>query len=608
MNKTININLGGLLFHVNDDAYQLLNDYLLSLKNHFSTEKGADEIMNDIEIRFAELFQKKILPTKSTINMADVQEAISAMGKPENFNYDENQTHQAKRSYVNNSTQKRFFRDPDERVIGGVCSGLAHYFGISVYVIRIFLLLLIFAGFSGVLIYFILWAVLPAARSTSEKLAMKGQAANIDNIQRQFNNEIHDVNNKYANKSAMDNVNDTFRNVFGVMGNIIKFLFKGFAILFLAFISIIGLVLFAFIVNNLFSSTPFLNFSDSGVQYIPSFFHINSIFDTPSQAWMARLGILFCIGIPVFLAIYHCIRLLVGAKSNSYITRTSLLFWLLGVLFSIISINTIFKIFKVKNSANQVLNLTNSNKTWHLKMNMENDSNLYSTYNDEVKVTFFNFIVNSEFTSDDNFMFAKPDIKVFKSETDSAYIIITKSANGTTKEIAANYTQKINFNAVVHDSLILIDNIFKISKAQKFRNQQVTVKIYLPANQKIFFNSNTKRYLNDVENLSNTWDFKMINHTWEMQTNGLKCIDKDFVEADEMASEKEIKESIEDLKNGEEVSMQINEDGVYINGKKVKDSLNLEGKIDEKDFKASKVDLEINENGIRANIKGRKEK
>ena len=189
MNKTININLGGLIFHIDQDAFEILNKYLKALKNHFKNEEGGDEILKDIEGRIAELFTKKI-EKKEIVSITDVNEVIRTMGNPSD--YDEDFNNEEKTDYNKDllkNKRRRFFRDEDERMIGGVCSGLSQSFEQNIFIIRmIFLGLLFIIGPGAPFLYIMFWIALPSAKTTSEKLEMKGEKVTVKNIKNEFEN------------------------------------------------------------------------------------------------------------------------------------------------------------------------------------------------------------------------------------------------------------------------------------------------------------------------------------------------------------------------------------------------------------------------------------
>lgn len=207
MNKVMNINIGGSIFHVDEDAYDKLRNYLRQLNRHFKNTKGGEEIINDIEARIVELFQQKVNDKKQVINMEDVNEVIAIMGKPSDFEED------VEEEYFNDPdvrqvTRKRLFRDIDNRLIGGVCSGLGAYFRIDTVWFRIAFVLATFAGVS-ILVYLILWLIIPPARTISEKLEMQGDPVTVSNIEKTIKEEMNDIRDKLDDLASQ--ARDKFR-------------------------------------------------------------------------------------------------------------------------------------------------------------------------------------------------------------------------------------------------------------------------------------------------------------------------------------------------------------------------------------------------------------
>lgn len=195
MNKVININLGGYPFTIDDDAYEKLEHYLDTIHHHFRKSEGYEEITTDIETRMAELFQER-LNGKSIVTKRDVETCISIMGTPEEFgaeSYDEETTNQRKSSSKDFKFQpgKRLFRDPEDQAVGGVCSGIAAYFGIEDPLwIRLLFVLGTISGTIGLWVYIILWAIVPEANTAGDRLAMKGKPINVSNIGKIIEDEI----------------------------------------------------------------------------------------------------------------------------------------------------------------------------------------------------------------------------------------------------------------------------------------------------------------------------------------------------------------------------------------------------------------------------------
>ncbi len=205
MNKIFNINLGGFPFTIDEDAYLNLNQYLKTIKSHFSDSEGCEEILEDIEIRLGELFNDQ-LKGRQIVTNNDLEAAISIMGKPEDFGAEsikDDHTHQKQSNtsdYKKSKSKKRLFRDPDNKVIGGVCSGLAAYFGLEDPLwIRIGWVVLFVTGGMGLFLYLILWIAMPVAKTSADKLAMRGENVNISSIAKQVENELYDISDKIGN-------------------------------------------------------------------------------------------------------------------------------------------------------------------------------------------------------------------------------------------------------------------------------------------------------------------------------------------------------------------------------------------------------------------------
>ena len=189
MKITVSINLGGYSFNIDEDAYVELKRYLKNLELHFASEESSSEILSDIESRMAELFRTKLTNYKQVINIEDVYQVITVLGTPEDISDTEGPT---ARDKFSSPGYHRMYRDTDHRVIGGVCAGIAAYWDIELWLVRLIFLVLAMMGV-GILIYLILYIVLPEAKTTAEKIAMKGNPVNIHNIKDSVKKEFDTV-------------------------------------------------------------------------------------------------------------------------------------------------------------------------------------------------------------------------------------------------------------------------------------------------------------------------------------------------------------------------------------------------------------------------------
>ena len=190
MKITVSINLGGYSFNIDEDAYSELKRYLKNLGIHFAGEESSSEILSDIETRMAELFRAKLTNYKQVINIEDVQKVISVLGTPEDISDNEGQSASDK---FTSPGYHRMYRDPDHRIIGGVCSGMAAYWNIEPWIVRVIFLIMAMMGGLGILVYLILYIVLPEAKTTAQKIEMKGEPVNINNIKDSVKKEFDTV-------------------------------------------------------------------------------------------------------------------------------------------------------------------------------------------------------------------------------------------------------------------------------------------------------------------------------------------------------------------------------------------------------------------------------
>lgn len=231
MNKTLTINIAGLSFHIDEDAYQRLNDYLESVRNSLNDE-GREEIMADIEARIAEIFAGNVNNQKEVIGMKDVNQVIDLLGQPEDYMLGEEEDNNHKETYYSGENysrrNKKLYRDGERRLLGGVLSGLGRYLNIDVVWLRLLFILLLFAYGASAIVYIVLWIIVPKARTTSEILEMYGEPITIDSIEKrntQFAQSRREYNERVNNNSKrlVNVIQKTLGGIllaFGILGMI----------------------------------------------------------------------------------------------------------------------------------------------------------------------------------------------------------------------------------------------------------------------------------------------------------------------------------------------------------------------------------------------------
>ncbi len=197
MNKTININLGGIFFHIDEGAYQKLKGYLDAIRRSLSDDpKGRDEIITDIESRIGELLSARVKDVRQVVNQQDIDEVIEVMGKPEDYMVDDEIFNDDSYGNYRSQKSKKLYRDGSDRFLGGVSSGMAHYLNIDVIWVRLGWLVAAFGFGFGFIVYPILWILLPEATTTAEKLEMEGAEVNISNIEKKIRDEISEASTR----------------------------------------------------------------------------------------------------------------------------------------------------------------------------------------------------------------------------------------------------------------------------------------------------------------------------------------------------------------------------------------------------------------------------
>jgi len=537
MNKTININLGGFFFHIDETAYQKLKRYLDAIARSLSDDpQGKNEIIADIEARISELLSERITDARQVVNESDIEEIIAIMGQPEDYAeaeeaYNENTSY----NYKRNTANKKMFRDGDDKFLGGVCSGLGHYFNIDVVWIRLAFLILTLAGFGfGIIGYIILWVLLPEAKTTSEKLQMEGEAVNIDNIEKKIRNEFdnlsskvkegaHDLSDKISNADYQKLRNQTksgLQDFLDTMGKILLTLFKvfgkfmGVLLIFIPGITIISLLLGLFSVGSL----EILNFDGDIVQYPPFFY------DSVMPKWLLMTFLFFLIGIPFMVLFILGLRILSpNIKKLSTATILTLFgLWLISLL-AIGFTGIEFATSHAYDGTHVTKHSITYNQQEPLKIRVVNDDNIHYLHNLRNRDNAMLVNVDDKELKYSNNI----NIDVRKSETDSAYIEIKKTSEGKKRNDANNNAEAIKYAYKSDNNTIVFDAFFLSTFKNIWKDEEINAIIYIPEGTTIYFEGSSRNFLDDVKNVQNVYDRDMANHHFKMTSKGFDCLDCD---------------------------------------------------------------------------------
>ncbi|HRR48884.1 MAG TPA: PspC domain-containing protein [Bacteroidales bacterium] len=183
MKKVINVGIGGRSFVIDEDAYQQLEKYLDKFRDKIGMGIQTKDVMEDLEQRIAELFSESLKSEQEVVNLSLVNKVISQLGMPDGSPVEEDFT-SCVSGTPNSVVTKRLYRDPDSRVIGGVCSGLAYYLNVDVVLVRVLFCIAFMLGGVGFWGYIIFWIVTPLANTASKKCEMRGLSVTAENLRK----------------------------------------------------------------------------------------------------------------------------------------------------------------------------------------------------------------------------------------------------------------------------------------------------------------------------------------------------------------------------------------------------------------------------------------
>lgn len=476
MNKTVNINLGGMFFHIDEDAYQKLTRYFDAIKRSLNNSSGQDEIIKDIEMRVSELLNEKQKSDKHVVGLKDVDEVIAVMGQPEDYIIeDENTNSQKTNSYNSTGTRSRkLYRDKDKGMLGGVAAGLGYYFGIETVWIRVALLLLVFAGFgTGIIAYIILWIVTPEAITTSEKLEMTGEPVNISNIEKKVREEYENVSQKFKNvdyDKYGNQIKTGAEKVGSSLGDFIMTVFKIFAKFLGVILIMTGLTTLVFLLIGVFTlgTGAFIDFPWQG------FVETGNFIDYP--IWSFGLLMFFAVGIPFFFLTLLGFKLLAPSmKSIGSVAKYTLLaLWIIAIA---LTISIGIKQASAFAADGRVVKKETINimPTDTLFVKFKHNDYYSKSINDHD-----NFKITQDSLNNDVIYSNQVHFKIERTDTKLPYLQIEKEAKGTTLSDAKKRAELIKYGYKIQGNQIILDNYLLSDLKDKFRDQEVEITLYLP--------------------------------------------------------------------------------------------------------------------------------
>ena len=572
MNKTVNINLGGMFFHIDEDAYLKLTRYFDAIKRSLSKSSGQEEIIKDIEMRVSELLTENQKTDKHVVGLKDVDQVIAVMGQPEDYILEDDDTNtNTSQNYSSNAAPRRtkkLYRDAEKGMVSGVCAGLGHYFGIDTVWVRIIFILLVWGAGTGVLAYIILWIVVPAAVTTSEKLEMTGEPVNISNIEKKVREEFENVSEKFKNvdydkygnqiKSGAGKIGSSF-------GDFIMTIFKIFAKFLGVILIMTGLATLMGLFIGMFTlgSSSFIDFPWQG------FIEAGNFTDYP--IWAFGLLMFLAVGIPFFFLTVLGFKLLApNMKSIGNIAKYTLLaLWLISVALAISIGVKQAAAFAADGRVVQKENIMMlPTDTLYIKFK-HND--YYAKNVDDRN----DFKIAQDLTGLEVLYSNDVSLRIESTDEQLPYIQVEKEAKGKSLSEARQRAEQIKYSYKIEGNQLILDNYLVTDLKNKFRDQQIEITLYLPKGTLLKPDDSMKNY-DRTDGDYFLWNPNSSSDIYRVEDNKIRCINcTDNEEYNDDGDENDNK-SIKITKDG----VSITDDTVNVSNSNIKElKINKDGII-----------------------------
>jgi phage shock protein PspC (stress-responsive transcriptional regulator) len=528
MNKTIIININGTVFHIEEDAYEILKNYMTDVKRHFLYSADSHEITTDIENRIAEMFSEILTDSKQVIVEEDVKQVIEQMGSVKDFeNAEADEPTSAGNNFnYTNTGSRTLFRDPDDHLLGGVCSGLANYFNIqAVWVRLLFAAAVAFFG-TGVLLYAILWIVIPRAITRADRMAMKGEKLNLQGFKNNFDEELSSVRSHMANlhaeaKPLIYKLRDFISEFFYHLGQFFRVFGK-------VLIKVFGIIILLSCLGGAITMVVFLCMatiwadSHSGMfsRDVMSSEYANRIFVAGFVAALLPLVAIFLLTVK---AIFN------ARTIDRSIGSVIFIIWLFAVGVLVFYGTRVASGFKSSASFNQTLTLAPASKnTYYLKLNDVK----YFTHEDSVrldmKANFKNMVVTNEDDDFEDFGRNNVSINIERSDVAQPILVETFRAKGRRFEDALFNARNTRYIFSQQDSVLTFDRYLQYIEGAGWHDQGIELTLKVPLNAVLIIDEDINDYIRGVVDIR---DCNKVNKRNEdlrsaafiMSENGLGC-------------------------------------------------------------------------------------
>jgi phage shock protein PspC (stress-responsive transcriptional regulator) len=521
MKKAIKINLSGIIFHIDDDAYEKLKTYLDSISRHFSNKQESNEIINDIEARIAELFQERITSEAQVITLTIVNEVIDIMGNPEDIADTVEEPGEQRSFHESYSKSRRLYRDPENSVIGGICGGLGAYFGVDPVIFRLLFVIFFFLGGASILVYVIFWIVLPRAETAAQKLEMRGEKVNVSNLEKKIREEYDTVKDNVKSNYSKAKRSETYKkseraasDFFEVLGKILLVFVKVILIIIgtgfvLAGIGLlIGLIALPFVGVHVF---PFEAYSFSlGDVLLP--------FTDPVSVTLLVIAITLLLLIPIAAMLYGLVKLIFNIKTrNRGLAVGALTLWIVSLLaiIGIVAFESSHYSDFGRDSFSQELRI--GSDTLYIQINEDQDDYLEDESILDLDDRWF-------LMEDAEAFYGRVNLDLERTEGGVFLIEVEKESKGRSWEKAKENAGNIDYNFRTRGNTLILDPYFSVDLDHKWRFPRVETTVRIPEGKVVVLDRKTRDILEGVRNVNRLSDWNMAGKSWIMTEEGLERI------------------------------------------------------------------------------------
>jgi phage shock protein PspC (stress-responsive transcriptional regulator) len=489
MNKIISANINGFVFQIDELAYTKLKAYLDMIKQ----KVGNTEVAQDIENRIAELFSERLKNGSTAIFDQDVDEVMQQIGNPEQFGAEE-QEEKTDGSYSSTAHQeqlkRRLYRDADDKVIGGVCSGIATYFGLDPVIIRLAFAGALFFFGSGVVLYILFMIVLPKAETPAQKLEMRGEPIDYKNVSKTVEKEFKDAFSKY--KPEVKTGLERFIEIAVKVGMLALLIF-----------------LVSLLIPGCFALITGIGVASWTLPALSAF-----LFTSTTESYLILLGLLLFTIVPLFGVLYAILRILFKIKPlHKAISIGLSLVWFAGFCILAYSTYNIGKQFSNVNKVLEIDTLATPATQTNLIVKVDN-SDLAFVVENTVKIEGIKMSIKYKNEDGDENDINSPEelhefldrkvgenvhLRIVQGFTDKPVLKIQKQSRGLDKRNAFMNAEQIEYTYTFKDSVLNLSPIFSLKTDQLWRNQKVIMTLEVPRNYNLLLDPSCENILETNE-------------------------------------------------------------------------------------------------------------